>query len=417
FSIITYYWESKKPTGNNHNNYKAVTKLEHKDHTIVIASDEDYIYYMTLGVLKGVKTFSFALLLPFLFITFILFLIERKSIPKWKSEKRKKIFKVIFRIIWLITLITFLVLIIFSIITYYWESKKPTGNNHNSYKAVTKSSRQITQTLANPSSGESDNLPDLDLHLYCDDGRHIGMNYETGEYEVDIPDAIVSGDNQNAPEWIFIPKDITNCHYVVSSYDNQKFLEENPEVAQQIEDTTDNYEIYGRYIDPETDIYTSQTISEQIDIGENKQQFVAGTKNISVAPSVLISVKGDVNGDCKVDVLDLVSVRNKLNQDPNIPTNKKADVNKDGRINVLDLILVRNNLGKTCSLSKKDWPLPADVNLDCKVDILDLIFIRNHLNQDPSTDIEIQRCDVNTDGRINVLDLVFARNHLNETCE
>ena len=59
--------------------------------------------------------------------------------------------------------------------------------------------------------------PDLDLHLYWDDGKHIGMNYETGKYEIQIAEAIVSGDNQNIPEWILIPENVTGCHFVVSS--------------------------------------------------------------------------------------------------------------------------------------------------------------------------------------------------------
>ena len=33
-------------------------------------------------------------------------------------------------------------------------------------------------------------LPDLDLHLHCANGNHIGINYETGEYEIDIEDAL-----------------------------------------------------------------------------------------------------------------------------------------------------------------------------------------------------------------------------------
>jgi len=56
----------------------------------------------------------------------------------------------------------------------------------------------------------------------------------------------------------------------------------------------------------------------------------------------------DVNGDCRVNVLDLILVRNKLGQDASTGDNWKVDVNGDGRINVLDLITARNNLGKNC---------------------------------------------------------------------
>ena len=59
-------------------------------------------------------------------------------------------------------------------------------------------------------------------------------------------------------------------------------------------------------------------------------------------------IPGDVNGDCKVNVLDLIFIRNRLNADVNTGDNWKADVNGDGKINVLDLIFVRNRLNTAC---------------------------------------------------------------------
>ncbi len=52
---------------------------------------------------------------------------------------------------------------------------------------------------------------------------------------------------------------------------------------------------------------------------------------------------GDVNGDAAVNVLDLVAVRNLLNQNATAGS-FRADVNADGGINVLDLVAVRNRL-------------------------------------------------------------------------
>jgi hypothetical protein len=57
---------------------------------------------------------------------------------------------------------------------------------------------------------------------------------------------------------------------------------------------------------------------------------------------------GDANGDCRVNVLDLIFVRNRLNQDVGTADNWQADVNTDGKINVLDLIYVRNRLNTKC---------------------------------------------------------------------
>ena len=59
-------------------------------------------------------------------------------------------------------------------------------------------------------------------------------------------------------------------------------------------------------------------------------------------------VEGDANMDCRVNILDLIFIRNKLNQDIGTGDNWKADVNGDTRINILDLILVRNKLNTSC---------------------------------------------------------------------
>ncbi|HUW33634.1 MAG TPA: dockerin type I repeat-containing protein [Planctomycetota bacterium] len=59
-------------------------------------------------------------------------------------------------------------------------------------------------------------------------------------------------------------------------------------------------------------------------------------------------VEGDANMDCRVNILDLIFIRNKLNQDVGTDDNWKADVNGDTRINILDLIFVRNKLNTSC---------------------------------------------------------------------
>jgi len=59
-------------------------------------------------------------------------------------------------------------------------------------------------------------------------------------------------------------------------------------------------------------------------------------------------IDGDANMDCRVNILDLIFIRNKLNQDAATGDNWKADVNEDTRINILDLIFVRNKLNTQC---------------------------------------------------------------------
>lgn len=59
-------------------------------------------------------------------------------------------------------------------------------------------------------------------------------------------------------------------------------------------------------------------------------------------------VDGDANLDCEVNILDMIFIRNRLNQDPETDDNWRADVNQDGKINILDMIFVRNVLNNRC---------------------------------------------------------------------
>ena len=54
---------------------------------------------------------------------------------------------------------------------------------------------------------------------------------------------------------------------------------------------------------------------------------------------------GDADHSLDVDILDLIFIRNRLNEDPASGDNWSADVNNDGAINILDLIYARSTLG------------------------------------------------------------------------
>ncbi len=128
---------------------------------------------------------------------------------------------------------------------------------------------------------ESDVQPDLDLHAITPDGRHIGVNYQTGEYENQIAGSIVSGDNQGIHEWIFVPEGET-VRYYVSARDNQAFLAENP----QITDTTDTFDIYARTIDPASGIFTSETLTNQTIAPTEERAYEVGAISAEV-PTVV----------------------------------------------------------------------------------------------------------------------------------
>jgi M6 family metalloprotease-like protein len=66
--------------------------------------------------------------------------------------------------------------------------------------------------------------PDLDLHAYTPRGEHVGMNYRSGKYEIQIPGARASGDLWNSSEWIWVPAG-TEVYFFVSSRDVSASLE------------------------------------------------------------------------------------------------------------------------------------------------------------------------------------------------
>ena len=56
---------------------------------------------------------------------------------------------------------------------------------------------------------------------------------------------------------------------------------------------------------------------------------------------------GDVNYDGKVNILDLLNVRNSMGADPaSSLAARKADLNNDGKVDVLDMLAARNALGR-----------------------------------------------------------------------
>ena len=93
------------------------------------------------------------------------------------------------------------------------------------------------------------------------------------------------------------------------------------------------------------------TISGQVSGSSDqpdRETSVLVTKSATHTAISKWTVAGDANGDCAVNVLDLIFIRNRLNQDVNSGENWLADVNADGKINVLDLIYVRNRLNTQC---------------------------------------------------------------------
>jgi len=121
------------------------------------------------------------------------------------------------------------------------------------------------QSILNVPPQTIPSLPDIDLHAYTTEGKHVGTNYATGEYEMQIPDAIASGDLLNGREWIFVPDDV-EVQFVVSSKDIQKFLGLYPD-AINLTNGTEAFVLSLVYYDSDGNRWESAPPTRQIDSG------------------------------------------------------------------------------------------------------------------------------------------------------
>ena len=80
-------------------------------------------------------------------------------------------------------------------------------------------------------------------------------------------------------------------------------------------------------------------------------KFVLVNNEVAASPVYWPSmwpIEGDCTRDCRVNILDLIFIRNRLNQPVTVGDNIFADLTKDTKINILDLIAARNKLNTQC---------------------------------------------------------------------
>ncbi len=111
-------------------------------------------------------------------------------------------------------------------------------------------------------------MPDIDLHAYDDQGRHVGLDYDSGQYEAEIPGAEFSGDLKDAEEWIYVPEG-TAVRFEVSAYKTEQFLQESPQFRASIR--PQEYEITYQKIDDEGTITEARGKKGAIEAGEQAQ--------------------------------------------------------------------------------------------------------------------------------------------------
>jgi len=131
--------------------------------------------------------------------------------------------------------------------------------------------------------------PDLDLHAYTPDGRHVGMNYETGAYEVGIPGAIASGNLYQGTEWISIPNGV-EAHFVVKS------IGEN-ELPEEIENLVGAYIVEIVNVDENGTYLFSRTFGGAVKPGESEAYTLAAEVKIENLAGGPFSPNGDGKKD------------------------------------------------------------------------------------------------------------------------
>ncbi len=88
-------------------------------------------------------------------------------------------------------------------------------------------------------------------------------------------------------------------------------------------------------------ILTANATKITNDANQANNQYIGGT--------FTVKLKGDVSGDCQVDIIDLATVGSTFGKTQgNSGFNPTADLNNDLAINIVDLVLVAGSFGQTC---------------------------------------------------------------------
>jgi plastocyanin len=82
----------------------------------------------------------------------------------------------------------------------------------------------------------------------------------------------------------------------------------------------------------------------------NTFQYVTIESPVTITGTVKALLQGDVNGDGKVDITDLVLVASRFLATSGMPQyNSSADLDQDGIIDIVDLVLVSSHFLQSCA--------------------------------------------------------------------
>lgn len=134
-----------------------------------------------------------------------------------------------------------------------------------------------------------------------------------------------------------------------------------------------------------------------------------GTVEITVEPFFVppSGLEGDLNGDHKVDIADIVYFVNFLFKDGPPPNPLAAgDINGDCFVTLSDLIYLVNFI-----YNNGPFPtfrcLPGDFNYDGYVNLMDIIYAVNYILRSGEPPRSQKSADINADCKINIVDIVY----------
>ena len=274
------------------------------------------------------------------------------------------------------------------------------------------------------------------LTRYLDGTFNIVLNYQQ------LKNADVTGDSKvNMTDWLLLSRYLAGWNeysdtlpdYPITNYTYYGDVNEDGEITE--EDST----LLSNYLNNNTKI-SDQALKNSDVNGDGKvniidlgllQMYIETPDNYTdTLPERRITnytiQYGDVNGDGKLTILDTGALVNHIDSS-NIQTGQtllNADIDGNGKIERKDLILLLGYVRKAIpqvNLPDKpitEYTLYGDLNNDGILDNNDIDKLTKYLNRSTGLDNQARKnADVNGDGVINSTDLTLLQNKINNSTE